>query len=53
MNKNQALKHLFELALRAELPKGLTANEATQYINSIHESKKLLDSIIKEVKEDN
>ena len=51
MDKQQALNILFDLALSAELPKGLTGKEASNYIGKIHEAKALIESCIKTDKE--
>ncbi len=52
MTKKQALDVLVELAFSAELPKALTAKEASKYINQIQTAKTTLESVIKEDKED-
>lgn len=52
MTKEQALQILVELAYKAELPKGTTGAEASQYLNTIHQAKTVLESLNKEVKSD-
>lgn len=47
MDKQQALEYLHGLALNAELPKGTTAVQATEYIKTINQAKTVLESIIK------
>jgi hypothetical protein len=52
MNKDQALTILLELAYKAELPKGVTGIEASNYLQTINEAKTILESFLKEKKED-
>lgn len=52
MDKSQALQVLVELAFKAELPKGLTGSEASNYLQTIRQAKTVLESVIKEDKED-
>jgi hypothetical protein len=46
MNKEQALELLVNLAVAAELPKGLTGVEASKYLNNITEAKNILEFVI-------
>ena len=48
MNKEQALNILSELAFKAEIPKGLTGNDARMYIDQIVQAITILKAIIKE-----
>ena len=48
MNKEQALNILAELAFKADLPKGLTGNEARMYIEQITQAITILKAVIKE-----
>lgn len=51
MKKEQALQLLVDLAYMAELPKGTTGVQASNHLQSIHEAKTILESLIKD-KED-
>jgi len=46
MDKEKALELLVNLAVAAELPKGLTGVEASKYLNNITEAKNILESIL-------
>tara|TARA_Y100001938_G_scaffold143057_1_gene215250 strand:- start:5723 stop:5872 length:150 start_codon:yes stop_codon:yes gene_type:complete len=48
MNKQQALNILAELAFKADLPKGLTGNDAKIYVEQITTAINILKAIIKE-----
>ena len=48
MNKDQALNILAELAFKADLPKGLTGNDAKIYIEQITTAINILKAIIKD-----
>jgi hypothetical protein len=48
MSKEEALSILSDLAFRADLPKGLTGNDAKIYIEQINNAISLLKAIIKE-----
>jgi hypothetical protein len=48
MNKEQALELLVNLAYLADLPKGLTGEDAIKYLNQINEAKTIIESILKE-----
>lgn len=48
MKKEQALSILIELAFKAELPKGLTGNDARMYIEQINTAITTLKAVIKE-----
>ena len=48
MNKEQALNILADLAFKADLPKGLTGNEARMYVEQINTAITTLKALIKE-----
>jgi len=48
MNKEQALNILADLAFKADLPKGLTGNEARMYVEQINTAITILKTLIKE-----
>lgn len=48
MNKEQALSILADLAFKADLPKGLTGNEARMYVEQINTAITTLKALIKE-----
>lgn len=48
MNKEQALNILADLAFKADLPKGLTGNEARMYVEQIITAITILKTLIKE-----
>lgn len=48
MNKEQALNILADLAFKADLPKGLTGNEARMYVEQINTAITILKALIKE-----
>tara|TARA_Y100000004_G_scaffold1661_1_gene2121 strand:- start:1900 stop:2049 length:150 start_codon:yes stop_codon:yes gene_type:complete len=48
MSKEQALSIISELAYKAELPKGLTGNEAKMYIDQLNMAINILESCIKD-----
>jgi len=48
MNKEQALNILADLAFKADLPKGLTGNEAILYVEQINTAITTLKALIKE-----
>jgi hypothetical protein len=48
MNKEQALDILADLAFKADLPKGLTGNEARMYVEQINTAITILKTLIKE-----
>jgi len=48
MNKEQALNILSELAFKADLPKGLTGNDARMYVEQITTAINTLKAVIKE-----
>jgi len=48
MNKEQALSILAELAFKADLPKGLTGNDARMYVEQINTAITTLKALIKE-----
>lgn len=52
MSEEQAIQILVDLAYKAELPKGITGAEASQYLNTIHQAKTVLESIKKGLKSD-
>jgi len=48
MNKEQALKILIDLAFKAELPKGLTGNDAKMYIDQLNGAINIIKESIKD-----
>ena len=48
MNKEQALNILADLAFKADLPKGLTGNEARMYVEQINTAITTLKALMKE-----
>lgn len=47
MNTIDAINILYNLAKQAELPKGITGNEAMNYLSQIENAKKVLESVTK------
>lgn len=48
MNTQQAIEILFNVAMSADLPKGLTNNEAREHLNNLGMAKNILISATKE-----